>query len=113
MATALRQLMRGIVLLMVLGSAFAGRAQEQRPAAAPKTAPGTESKAPLEQQALAEPSTGESLSYIGKKLWFETRRRLNLTTEAEEQDQRVAERNYKLRIGGIKVERPAAVGTKP
>lgn len=49
--------------------------------------------------------TGETLGFLGRKMWFEVRRRLNLTTTEEEKAQREAERSYRLRVGGIKVEK--------
>lgn len=48
--------------------------------------------------------TGESLSYLGRKLWFEMRRRLNLTSEQEEQEQRAREERVRLKVGGIRVD---------
>ncbi len=52
-----------------------------------------------------EAGTVESIGFIGRKLWFEMRKRLNLTTEQEERQQLQTEQGYKLRIGGIKVEK--------
>lgn len=49
--------------------------------------------------------TGESIGFMGRKLWFEVRRRMNLTTEQEEAQQRAAEKAYRLKVGGIRMEK--------
>jgi len=51
--------------------------------------------------------TGESLGFMGKSLWFEVRRRLNLTTEAEEKKHKEETRQVKLKVGGLRVEKGA------
>ncbi len=53
-------------------------------------------------------NTGESLMFLGKKLWFETRKRLNLATEEElkaESDQEAEDRKVKLKLGKFEVEK--------
>jgi hypothetical protein len=53
-------------------------------------------------------NTGESLLFLGKKLWFETRKRLNLATEEELKAEAVKEgedKKVKLRLGGFEVEK--------
>lgn len=94
-----------LVLTIALGTSLL--AQEQRPANAQVTAAAQvkeeKPSTATAQEQVAEPGTGESITYIGRKLWFEMRKRLNLTTEEEENKQRVEEQSYKLRIGGIKV----------
>ncbi|MBK9175731.1 MAG: hypothetical protein IPM46_05210 [Flavobacteriales bacterium] len=52
--------------------------------------------------------TGESIGFMGRKLWFEVRRRMNLTTEQEEAQHRAAEKSYRLKVGGLRVESGAA-----
>jgi len=79
------------------------------PSEVPATKVTTAAPAKVEQL-----DTGESLSFMGKKLWFEMRRRLNLTTAQEEADQKAAERAVRLKVGSVKVQQsaPKAVGTK-
>ena len=57
--------------------------------------------------------TGESITYLGKKLWFEVKRRMNLTTQAEEDQRRLEERNVRLKVGSIRVRSPGSAATKP
>lgn len=65
-------------------------------------------KAPTPAATTTETSsTGESLLFLGKKLWFETRKRLNLATEEElkaEADQEAEDRKVKLKLGKFEVE---------
>jgi hypothetical protein len=57
--------------------------------------------------------TGESITYLGKQLWFEVKRRMNLTTEAEEKQRRQEERNVRLKVGSIRVQAPGGTASKP
>lgn len=59
------------------------------------------------QQATAPAESDGSLTYIGKRLWFEVRKRLNLTTEQEEKQQRAAEALVRLKVGGFRIEQQA------
>lgn len=62
-------------------------------------APGQQAAAPAPpavQRPVEELGTGESIGYLGRELWFEARRRLNLTSEEEERRQREADRRYRL-----------------
>ena len=94
-----------LVLALAMGTSLV--AQEPRPAntqvAVAAQVKEEKPSTTTAQEQVAEPGTGESISYIGRKLWFEMRKRLNLTTEEEENEQRMEEQSYKLRIGGIKV----------
>jgi hypothetical protein len=47
--------------------------------------------------------TGESLGFMGRKLWFEVRKRLNLTSTEEEEAQKKAEQQVRLKVGSIQV----------
>lgn len=99
MRPALPTFLKPLVLFLALGLAHHACAQQSVPPAAPATAQAQEAK-PTEEM-----GTGETLGFLGRKMWFEVRRRLNLTTEEEEKTQREAERNYRLRVGGIKLEK--------
>jgi len=55
--------------------------------------------------------TGESLGFMGKSLWFEVRRRLNLTTEEEEKKHKEEAKELKLKVGGLRITREAAGAT--
>lgn len=57
--------------------------------------------------------TGESIGFMGRKLWFEVRRRMNLTTEQEEAQHRAAEKAYRLKLGGLRVESSDAPPKNP
>lgn len=61
--------------------------------------------APVETVTKENLDAGESLIFMGKKLWFETRKRLNLTTEEEVKQQVAEEKRVKLRVGGFKIEK--------
>jgi hypothetical protein len=50
-----------------------------------------------------ELDAGEGLVVIGKKLWFEMRKRLNLTTAEEEAQQKSTEKRLKVNVAGIKL----------
>jgi len=50
-----------------------------------------------------ELDTGESLAFLGRKLWFEVKRRMNLTTEEEETQQRGSDKAVRLNVGSISV----------
>ncbi len=70
--------------------------------------------APPAQQPSAKPTvektdTEGSITYIGKRLWFEVRKRLNLTTEQEEAQQRAAEALVRLKVGGFRIEQQMPV----
>lgn len=82
-------------------------AQAQKPAAGPGAAPASPAPA-------AKPmDTGESLGFMGKSLWFEVRRRLNLTTAEEEKKHKEETKQVKLKVGGFQVERSAVEEPKP
>lgn len=68
--------------------------------------PATAGKDDVKPTASTAESDG-SLSYIGKRLWFEVRKRLNLTTEQEEAQQRAAEALVRLKVGGFRIEQQA------
>lgn len=80
----------------VLAQQDSGKAVSPGPAA---TRP-----ASVVQDPPQELGQGESLLYIGRKLWFETRKRLNLASE-EELKAEVEEKKVKLRLGSFKIER--------
>ena len=90
---------RALVVAALLALALSAAAQvEQSGQAAPS--PGTLRTAAPPQ----EMGTGESLSYLGRKLWFEMRRRLNLTSAQEEQEERAREERVRLKVGGIRLD---------
>lgn len=113
MAGLLTSLFRTLVIAAVL--LLAEGAQAQAPPLAqpaPKTQPAPVTPKVETPPATQELDTGESLTYMGRKLWFEMKRRLNLTTEEEEKAQKAEERNVRLKLGGIQVQgtAPAAPG---
>jgi hypothetical protein len=82
-------------------------AQAQKPAAGSGAVPAAPAPA-------AKPmDTGESLGFMGKSLWFEVRRRLNLTTAEEEKKHKEETKQVKLKVGGFQVERSAEAEPKP
>lgn len=89
----------GAVLSASLGMAQSNT--EKAAAAPPPPAPKPVAKAAPAQ----ELDQGESLLYIGRKLWFETRKRLNLASEEEVEAQAEEEKKVKLRVGSFKIER--------
>lgn len=48
--------------------------------------------------------TGDSIIYLGRKLWFEMRKRLNLTDTAEEEARKQEDAQVRLKVGGVKVD---------
>jgi|GEM_PF-5685132 len=55
-------------------------------------------------QEIKTASAGESLIFLGKKLAFEAKKRLNLTTEEEEKEEE-QKKDYTLKFFGITFER--------
>jgi hypothetical protein len=62
---------------------------------------------------VVEHDTIESITFLGKKLWFEVRRRLNLTSEAEQAEQKQAEQRFKLRVGTLQVTKAGSPSGSP
>lgn len=98
---------------LVAGTLLAAAVSAQTPAVGSGTKPGTELQAPTVKEPappVAAPTESDgSLTYIGKRLWFEVRKRLNLTTEQEERQQRAAEALLRLKVGGFRIEQQAPV----
>jgi hypothetical protein len=102
----------GLFLCFLLFAVFMAQAQQG-------AGNGTQAPPRVDAPATAatdELDTVESLSYVGRKLWFEVRRRLNLTTAQEETEEKAREQQVKLRVGSIQVGReqaPAPARTAP
>ncbi|MBL7982747.1 MAG: hypothetical protein JNL52_13175 [Flavobacteriales bacterium] len=112
MARLLTSLLRTLVVATALLLAAGVKAQTPTPAPpAPKTQPAPVSPKMETPPSTQELDTGESLTYMGRKLWFEMKRRLNLTTEEEEKAQKAEERNVRLKLGGIQVQGTAPATT--
>lgn len=92
-----------MVALAVFAVALA-KAQPATPKPAP-TAPVETPKAKPQQQPAEALDQSESLLYMGKKLWFETRKRLNLASEEEVKEQAEEEKKVRLRVGSFKIEK--------
>lgn len=92
------------MVALVLCCTLLAKAQSATPKPAP-TAPIEAPKAKPEQQPAEELDQSESLLYMGKKLWFETRKRLNLASEEEVKEQAEEEKKVRLRVGGFKIEK--------
>ena len=75
----------------------------QKPVA---TVPSATPAATVDPNTTDQLDTGESLSFLGRKLWFEVRRRMNLTTEDEENEQREREKDIRLKVGSISLKQP-------
>ena len=56
---------------------------------------------PKEKKVL---DTNESLKYMGSKLWFQMKKRLNLTTKEEEEAEIKKREQVTLSIGSLKIE---------
>lgn len=91
------------MLAVALLCAVAVRAQQDG-GKAPPTGPAPGRSAAAVQAPPQELDQGESLLYIGRKLWFETRKRLNLASEEEVKAQE-EEKKVKLRLGSFQIER--------
>jgi hypothetical protein len=111
MGTSDRRGTRMLVSLLALTTAALLHAQEpakptttaQKPVATvPSATPATK----VTPSTTDQLDTGESLSFLGRKLWFEVRRRMNLTTEEEESEQREREKDVRLKVGSISVKQP-------
>ncbi|HRD53592.1 MAG TPA: hypothetical protein PKY96_13180 [Flavobacteriales bacterium] len=105
----LRRLDRGLAwrclsAVVILGGTVQVRAQAPPQANKPETNP----KAAATDSRAKTMDTGESLGFMGKSLWFEVRRRLNLTTEEEENKHKAEARQVKLKVGSFQVSREAA-----
>jgi hypothetical protein len=88
------------IALFLLGSGLRAQAvPDQRPLA---TARGTAVIGKDDAQAGAVEPAG--LSYMGRKLWFEVRRRLNLTTAEEEARQKADARQVRVQVGSIRLQ---------
>ena len=87
--------------LLCAASVWAQQATGDGASTAPTPAPQTAER----QAAGDELGQGESLLYIGRKLWFETRKRLNLASNEELEAHAEEEKKVKLRIGGFKIEK--------
>jgi hypothetical protein len=70
--------------------------------------PTTAVKAPGGTEGTKVLDTGETLTFLGKKLWFEAKRRLDLTSEEEERKQRLYERSVRLRVGSVRLQQGRA-----
>lgn len=97
--------------LVAAGALLAATLSAQVPAGGTGTQsaakePATAGKDEVKPAASTAESDG-SLTYIGKRLWFEVRKRLNLTTEQEEAQQRAAEALVRLKVGGFRIEQQA------
>lgn len=77
--------------------------------------PPTQASAPGKEEGKKVLDTGETLTFLGKKLWFEAKRRLDLTSEEEERKQRLYERSVRLRVGTLRVQQGGSrtAATKP
>lgn len=91
------------------GMAQAPPAKAARPVALAEQKP----QATAPKQEVKAMGTGESLGFMGRSLWFEMRRRLNLTTEEEEAQHKAETRQVKLKVGGIGVSREAVPEKEP
>jgi len=112
MAGLLTSLLRTLVVASALLLAEGVQAQSPPPAQpTPKTQPAPVTPKVETPPTTQELDTGESLTYMGRKLWFEMKRRLNLTTEEEEKAQKAEERNVRLKLGGIQVQGTAPATT--
>jgi len=96
--------------LLVCASVFFAMALCAQPAPATSQAKPVQPPDPPPTKSL---DTGESLGFMGKSLWFEVRRRLNLTTEAEEKKHKEETKEVKLKVGGLRVEKSAEVPPDP
>jgi hypothetical protein len=101
---------RGAALLFAC--ALSGVAVAQSPAPAKPAVIRTDSTRAT-NSTTEQLDTGESITYLGKKLWFEVKRRMNLTTEAEEKQRRQEESNVRLKVGSIRVQAPGGAASKP
>lgn len=95
------------IALFLLGSGL--RAQDVPGQQPPMTAKGTAASGRGEAPVVADGPEG--LSYMGRKLWFEVRRRLNLTTAEEEARQKAEARQVRVQVGSIRLKtQPATRG---
>ncbi|HOZ41784.1 MAG: hypothetical protein IPO05_06155 [Flavobacteriales bacterium] len=104
------KLIRGAVLLLACALVPVVHAQTSVPA---KPTPARTDSTRTTAASPEQLDTGESITYLGRKLWFEVKRRMNLTTEAEEKQQRQAERNVRLKVGSIRVQATGGAAPKP
>lgn len=100
-------LYRSAALAGALAIAGIAAAQVGAPAATTATRPAPAQPA----KAAPQPAQEESLSYLGRKLWFEVKRRLNLTTEQEEEQNARDQKPVDLKVGSFRVQRPVATAT--
>lgn len=82
-------------------------AQDGAPPATPAVKPVPAQPA----KAVPQPVQEESITYLGRKLWFEVKRRLNLTTEQEEEQNARDQKPVDLKVGSFRVQRPVATAT--
>mgnify|MGYP001340298802 CR=1 FL=1 len=109
MLSALLRSRRSLLLFAALSLGLGVVAQNDRPGDTDKPKARTEPTTVVEKAVSAASGTekldtGESLTFLGKKLWFEVRKRLNLTSESEEAAQKTAEKQVRLKVGSIGLE---------
>lgn len=88
-----------LLAAMAFGTTMAQSATTKE---ADATAPKQEATAKASE--VKDLDTGDSIIYLGKKLWFEMRKRLNLTDAAEEQARKQEDAQVRLKVGGVKVD---------
>ncbi|MFZ1693992.1 MAG: hypothetical protein WAT74_12400 [Flavobacteriales bacterium] len=98
---------RYVVVAFILGGTLQVSAQTSaQPSKAEPNPKATPASSPAKSM-----DTGESLGFMGKSLWFEVRRRLNLTTEEEEKKHKEEAKELKLKVGGLRITRDAPSAT--
>lgn len=95
-----------VVALMTTGLAVHAQVSTTPSATSATTKPAATTGTP-------QPAQEESITYLGRKLWFEVKRRLNLTTEEEEEKNARDQQSVNVKLGGIRVQRPAAPASTP
>lgn len=93
--------------MLALAFVAAHALHAQTPAAGAPPKPASTAKPATEPPPTKTMDTGESIGFMGKSLWFEVRRRLNLTTEEEEKKHKEETKQVKMKVGGLRVEKSA------
>jgi hypothetical protein len=101
-------LIRTAAVVAVMVAGLGGRAQTST-----AQVPSTAAAKPASTTAAPQPAQEESIAYLGRKLWFEVKRRLNLTTEEEEEKNTRDQQAVNVKLGGIRVQRPAPPSSTP